>query len=103
MKLNLSKLFNVLFKIQNWEIEQTRQVTDQEDYINLGETVFNDNNLERKSFSCLEQTCSRSLIVFLSQLSVILYKYLDFFWSFHHSKTSEEPIVWMRFLWSAAG
>ena len=41
-------------------------MTDQEDNINLGKIVFDDNNQERKSWACLGQTCSRSLIVFLS-------------------------------------
>ena len=46
-------------------------MTDQEDKINLGKTVFDDNNWERKSCAYLGQTCSRSLIVFLSQIFVI--------------------------------
>ena len=40
-------------------------MTDQEDNINLGKIVFDDQNQERKSCACLEQTCSRSLIVCL--------------------------------------
>ena len=40
-------------------------MTDQEDIINRGKVVFDDNNQERKSWA-------RSLIVFLSQLFVIL-------------------------------
>ena len=47
-------------------------MTDQEDNINLGKNVFDDNNHEKKSWNCLEETCSRSLILFLSQLFVIL-------------------------------
>ena len=47
-------------------------MTDQKDKFNLGKIVFDDNNQERKSWSCLGQTCSISLIVFLSQLFVIL-------------------------------
>ena len=39
------------------------------DKINLDKIVLDDNNQERKSWSCLGQTCSRLLIVFLSQLS----------------------------------
>ena len=46
-------------------------MTDQEDNINLGELVFEVNNQERKSWTCLGQTCSRSLIMFLYQLFVI--------------------------------
>ena len=45
-------------------------MTEQEEIINLGKIVFVDNNQERKSWSCLGQTCSRSLIVFLFQLFV---------------------------------
>ena len=52
-----------------WEIELTKLMTDQEDKIDLGKNVCDDNNKERKSWACLGQTCSRSLIVFLSQLS----------------------------------
>ena len=64
---------DMIFFLQHsfWEIELTKQMTDQEDRINLGKIVFHDNNQERKSWSCLGQTCSRSLIVFLSQLFVI--------------------------------
>ena len=47
-------------------------MTDQEVTINVGKLVFDDNNKERKSWACLGQICSRSLIVFLSQLFVIL-------------------------------
>ena len=43
-------------------------MTDQAKNINLGKIVFDDNNQERKSWNCLGQTCSRSLIVFLSQI-----------------------------------
>ena len=46
-------------------------MTELED-INLGKIDFDENHQERKSWSCLGQTCSRSLIVFLSQLFVIL-------------------------------
>ena len=47
-------------------------MTDQEDNSNLGKIVFDDNNQERKSWACLGQTCSTSMIVFPSQLFVIL-------------------------------
>ena len=46
-------------------------MTDREDHINLGKIVFDDNNQER-SLGPVWQTCSRSLIVFLSQLFVFL-------------------------------
>ena len=78
-------------------------MTDQEGNIILGETVFDDNNQERKSWGCLGQTCSRSLIVFLSQLSVILLIIFGCYWRIHLSKTSHESTVWVEILCSAAG
>ena len=60
-------------------------MNDQEDDINLGKIVFDDNNQERKSWACLGQTCSRSLIVFLSQLFVILLIIFGCFWRLHFS------------------
>ena len=41
-------------------------MTDLEDHIIVGKNVFDDNNQERKSWASLGQTCSGSLIVFLS-------------------------------------
>ena len=78
-------------------------MTDQEDVINLGKIVFDDNSQERKSWSRLVQTCSRSLIVFLSQLFVILLIIFGCFWKIHLSKTCDEPTVWVGILCSAAG
>ena len=78
-------------------------MTDQEKNINLGKIVFDDNNQERKSWSCLGQTCSRSLIVFLSQLFVILLTIFGCFWRIHLSKTCDEATVWVEILCSAAG
>ena len=78
-------------------------MTAQEDNFNLGEIALNDNNQERKSWSCLGQTCSRSLIVFLSQLFVILLIMFGCFWRLHLSKTRDESTVWVGVLCSAAG
>ena len=78
-------------------------MTDQKDNINLGKIVFDDNNQERKSWSRLEQTCSRSLIVFMSQLFVILLIILGCFRRIHLSKTCDESTVWVGILCSAAG
>ena len=78
-------------------------MTDQEDKINLGKTVFDDSNQERKSWSYLGQTCSRSLIVFLSQVFVILLIIFGCFWRIHLSKTCDESTVWVGILCSAAG
>ena len=61
-------------------------MTDQEDNNNLGKVVFDNNNQERKSWACLGQTCSRSLIVFLSQLFVILLIILGCFEEFTFQK-----------------
>ena len=49
-------------------------MTDQEDNINLGKNVFDDNNQERKTWAYLGQTCSRSLICFCLN-------FLSFCWS----------------------
>ena len=73
-------------------------MTDQEDNINLGKIVFDDNNQERKSWNCLGQTCSRSLIVFLSQLFVILLIIFGCFWRIHLSKTCDKTTVGVEIL-----
>ena len=78
-------------------------MTDQEGNIILGKIFFDDNNQERKSWACLGQTCSRSLIVFLSHLFVILLIIFVCFWRINFSKLSAESIVWVGFLCSAAG
>ena len=78
-------------------------MTDQEDKNTLGKIVFDNNNQERKAWACLEQTCSRLLIVFLSQHFVILLILFGCFWRIHRSKTCEESIVWGGNLCSAAG
>ena len=85
------------------EIELTKQMTVQEDINNLDKNVFDDNNQEQKSWACLGQTCSRSLIVFLFQLFVILLIIFHCFWTFHLSKTCDESTVWVGILCSAAG
>ena len=72
-------------------------------HFNLGKIVFDDNNQERKSWACLGQTCSRSLIVFLSQLFVIALIIFGCFWRIHLSKTCDESTVWVGILCSAAG
>ena len=77
-------------------------MTYQKDSINLGKNVFGDNNQERKFWACLGQTCSRSLIVFLSQNFVILLIIFGCFWRIHLSKTFDESTVWVGILCSAA-
>ena len=78
-------------------------MTEQVDNINLGKNVFDDNNQERKCWSCLGQTCSRPLMVFLSPLYVILLIIFGCFWKIHLSKTCDESTVWVGILCSAAG
>ena len=59
---------------------------DQEDIFNLGKIVFDDNNQKRNSWACLGQTCSTSLIVFLSQLFNFCWLYLVAFGEFIFQK-----------------
>ena len=80
-----------------------RQLTDHEDNIYLGKMVFDDNNQERKSWACLGLTCSRSLIVFLSQLFVISLIIFGCFWRNSLSKTCDECTVWVENLCSPGG
>ena len=75
-------------------------MTDQEDNINRGKIVFDDNNQERKFWACLGQNCSRSLIVFLSQLFVILLIIFGAFGRIHLSETCDESTVWVEILCS---
>ena len=78
-------------------------MTDQEDNINLDKIVLDDNNEERKSSACLGKTCSRSLIVFLSQIFFILLITFRCFWRIHLSKTCDKSPVWVGISCSAAG
>ena len=100
---NLILSIRLDFFIHFENLSLQKQMTDQEDNINLGKIVFDDNNQERKSWACLGQTCSRSLIVFLSQLFVILLIIFGCFWRIHLSKTCDESTVWVGILCSAAG
>ena len=76
---------------------------DQTDNINLDKIVFDDQNVERRSWSCLGQTCSWSLIVFLSPFSVILLIICSCFWRIQLAKTCDESTVRVEILCSAAG
>ena len=73
------------------------------DNIKLDKIVFDDQNVERRFWSCLGQTCSRSLIVFLSQFFVILLIVCGCFWRIPLGKTCDESTVWVGILCSAAG
>ena len=98
----LYKVIQAFSKRSFWEIELTKEMTDLEDRFNLCKIVFDDNNQEKKSWSWLGQTCSVSLIVFLSQLFVILLINPGCLW-IHLSKTFGEATVWVGILCSAAG
>ena len=76
---------------------------DHTDKINLDKIVFVDQNVEKRSWSGLGQTCSRSLIVFLSQFFVKLLIVCGCFWRIHLTKTCDEYAVWVGILCSAAG
>ena len=78
-------------------------MTDKEDIVNLDKIVFDDNNQERESWSCLGQSCSRSLIVFLSHFFVIVLIIFGCCWRKHLSKTCDESNVRVGILFSAAG
>ena len=49
----LSTRRDFFLKLSFWEIEPTKQMTDQKHKINLGKTVFDDNNHDKKSWACL--------------------------------------------------
>ena len=75
---------------------------DREDNINLAKVVFDNNKKDSKSWSCLGQTCSRSLILFLSHFFDILLIIFGCFWKIHLTKTCDESTVWVGTLGSAA-
>ncbi len=76
---------------------------DHNDKINLDKNVFDDQNVERRSWSCLGQTSSRSLIEFLSQVFVILLFICGCFWRILLAKTCDESPVWIGILCRATG
>ena len=75
---------------------------DQEEKINRVKIIFDDNNQEKKSWACLGQTGSRSLIVYQSQLFVILLINFGCFWTSDLSKTCDESTLLVEVLCSAA-
>ena len=78
-------------------------MTGQEDDINLGKVVFDNNNQEGISSACLGQTSSRSLIVFCPNFLSFLLTIFGCFWRIHLSKTCDESTVWVGILRSEAG
>ena len=71
--------------------------------LNLGNFVFDDNNQERQSWKCFEQTCNRSLVVFLSQFFVILVILVCCTVRITLATTCEETTVWIAILSSTVG
>ena len=102
-ELQYFEINQFFFKIDFWEIERKRQMTDREDIFHLGKIVFEDNNQEKNAWSCLGLRSSRSLNVFLSQLFVILLITFDCFWRFHFSRKCDEATAWVGNLCSATG
>ena len=78
-------------------------MSDHPDIIKLVKIVFDDQNVEKRLWSCLGQTCSGSLIVFLSHFIVIFLQICGCFWRIHLAKTCDESTVWVDILCSAAG
>ena len=70
---------------------------DQEDIINLDKIVFDDNNQEKKSWACSGQTCSRSLILFLSQVFVVFWSFLVAFGEFTFQKFVTNQLLELEF------
>ena len=71
-------------------------MTDPDDNLNLGKPFLN-NNQEGKSWSCLGQTCSRSLIVLLFQIFVIFLSYLVPFGEFTFQKFVTNQLFGLEF------
>ena len=78
-------------------------MTDQEKILDLGKIVFDNNSQERKLWSSMRQTCSRSLIVFLSRVFVISLSICGRFWKIYLSKFFDESTVWLGISCSVAG
>ena len=78
------------FEIPCWVFEL---MTDQEDDINLGNIVFDDNKTEMKSKSCLGHSCSRPLIDFLSRVFGILLNIFGCFWRIDFPKNCDKSTV----------
>ena len=78
-------------------------MSDHTDNIKFDKIVFGDQNVERRSLSCSGQTCSRSLIVILSQFFGILLSICGSFWRIQLAKTCDQYTVWVDILCNAAG
>ena len=78
-------------------------MTDQEDKNILGKIAFDDNTQERKSWACLEQTCSRSVMYFRPIFSKTLLSKFGCFWRTYLPKACGQSTVRVGILCRAAG
>ena len=76
---------------------------DHTDNINLDKIVFDNQDVERRWWSCLGQTCSRCLIVLLSEFFVKLLIICGCFCRRHLAKICDESTVRVGILCNAAG
>ena len=65
-----------LFETHDWEVERTKQMTDQEDNIILGKIVMVDNIQQRKQWACFGTNLLQIFNYVFPQLFVILNDYL---------------------------
>ena len=86
-------IFSIAFFLRNWV---TKEMTGLEDNNNLCNFVFDHNSQERKSWSCLGQTCSSSSIVFLSQPFDILFIVFGCFWRIHFQKLETNQLFGLK-------
>ena len=87
--------------IQYWSIERISKTTDQKDNLDLNEIDLDDNNQETKFWSCLGKSCSKPVIFFLSQTSLILLIVFDSFWRSELSKICDQSTDFLGKLSSA--
>ena len=71
--------------------------------VNLGNFVFDEENLERKSWKLYGRTCNRSLLVFLCQFFVIVLMLVCTIVRIMLSAKSEETTVWVAISSSTVG
>ena len=76
--------------------------------MDVPDTVINDfvldqNNCERKSWSCFDHEISRSFAVFITQVSVAMFIIIFSCVNLYLSKRCEESTIWIAVLSSAVG
>ena len=105
IQITLIFLFNLIFFHRRFILKDTLTLASYmtETNLNLERSDFDGNNSEQKSWTCVGQSCSRSLIVFLSQFFTILLIILSSFWRIQLATSCEETTVWVGILCSAAG